>query len=134
MKSLVALPLNSVLQTLCSMNFVLNGEKLSIADIAIYGEEQLKLSDEINADETQKKYNETDSLSDVTAVHNTLALEQTIMDFVRHGDTAALKECFKNAPAVRPGILSSDTLRQLKTLLSLPQRSFRELQSAEEWT
>ena len=54
MKSLVALPLNSVLQTLCSMNFVLNGEKLSIADITIYGEEQLKLSDELNADETQK--------------------------------------------------------------------------------
>jgi len=114
MKSLVALPLNSVLQTLCSMNFVLNGEKLSIADITIYDEEQLKLSDEINADETQKKYNDTDSLADVTAVHNTLALEQTIMNFVRHGDTAALKEWLKNAPAVRPGILSSDTLRQFK--------------------
>ena len=36
MKSLVALPLNSVLQTLCSKNFVLNGEKLSIADITIH--------------------------------------------------------------------------------------------------
>ena len=114
MKSLAVLPLNSVLQTLCSMNFVLNGEKLSIADITIYDEEQLKLSDEINADETQKKYNETDSLANVTAVHNTLALEQTIMNFVRHGDTAALKEWLKNAPAVRPGILSFDTLRQLK--------------------
>lgn len=114
MKSLVALPLNSVLQTLCSMNFVLNGEKLSIADITIYDEEQLKLSDEINADETQKKYNETDTPADVTSVHNTLALEQTIMNFVRHGDTAALKEWLKEAPAVRPGILSSDTLRQLK--------------------
>lgn len=114
MKSLVALPLNSVLQTLCSMNFVLNGEKLSIADITIYDEEQLKLSDEIKADETQKKYDETDSPTDVTAVHNTLALEQTIMNFVRHGDTAALKEWLKNAPAVRPGILSSDTLRQFK--------------------
>lgn len=114
MKSLMALPLNSVLQTLCSMNFVLNGEKLSIADITIYDEEQLKLSDEINADETQKKYNDTDSLADVTAVRNTLALEQTIMNFVRHGDTAALKEWLKNAPAVRPGILSFDTLRQFK--------------------
>lgn len=114
MKSLMALPLNSVLQTLCSMNFVLNGEKLSIADITIYDEEQLKLSDEIKADETQKKYDETDSPTDVTAVHNTLALEQTIMSFVRHGDTAALKEWLKNAPAVRPGILSFDTLRQFK--------------------
>ena len=114
MESLVAMPLNSVLQTLCSMNFVLNGEKLSIADITIYDEEQIKLSDEITADETQKNYNETDDLSNDAAVHNTLALEQTIMNFVRRGDTAALKEWLKNAPAVRPGILSSDTLRQLK--------------------
>ena len=114
MESLVAMPLNSVLQTLCSMNFVLNGEKLSIADITIYGEEQTKLSEEITADETQKNYNETDDLSNDAAVHNTLALEQTIMNFVRRGDTAALKEWLKNAPAVRPGILSSDTLRQLK--------------------
>ena len=114
MESLVAMPLNSVLQTLCSMNFVLNGEKLSIADITIYDEEQIKLSDEITADETQKNYDETASPTDVTAVHNTLALEQTIMNFVRHGDSAALKEWLKNAPAVRPGILSSDTIRQLK--------------------
>lgn len=114
MESLVAMPLNSVLQTLCSMNFVLNGEKLSIADITIYDEEQTKLSEEITADETQKNYNETDDLSNDAAVHNTLALEQTIMNFVRHGDTAALKEWLKNAPAVRPGILSSDALRQLK--------------------
>lgn len=114
MESLVAMPLNSILQTLCSMNFVLNGEKLSLADITIYDEEQIKLSDEINADEAQKNYDETNSPTDVTAVHNTLAPEQTIMNFVRHGDTAALKEWLKNAPAVRPGILSSDTLRQLK--------------------
>ena len=114
MESLVAMPLNSVLQTMCSMNFVLNGEKLSLADITIYDEEQIKLSDEITAKQTETHYEETNDLSNDTAVHNTLALEQTIMNFVRHGDTAALKEWLKNAPAVRPGILSSDTLRQLK--------------------
>ncbi len=114
MKSLVAMPLSSVLQTLCSMNFVLNGEKLSLADITIYDEEQFRLSEEITAKQTETHYEETTDLSNNTAVHNTLALEQTIMNFVRHGDTAALKEWLKNAPAVRPGILSSDTLRQLK--------------------
>ena len=114
MKSLVAMPLSSVLQTLCSMNFVLNGEKLSLADITIYDGEQLRLSEEITAKQTETHYEETTDLSNNTAVHNTLALEQTIMNFVRHGDTAALKEWLKNAPAVRPGILSSDTFRQLK--------------------
>lgn len=115
MESLVAMPLNSVLQTMCSMNFVLNGEKLSIADITIYDEEQLKLSDEISAVETRKNYDETEFPAGGTeTVHNTLALEQTIMNFVRRGDAAALKEWLKNAPAVRSGILSSDALRQLK--------------------
>ena len=108
------MPLNSILQTLCSMNFVLNGEKLSLADITIYDEEQFRLSEEITAKQTETHYDETNDLSNDTAVHNTLALEQTIMNFVRHGDTAALKEWLKNAPAIRPGILSSDTLRQLK--------------------
>ena len=114
MKSLVAMPLSSVLQTLCSMNFVLNGEKLSLADITIYDEEQFRLSEEIAAKQTETHYEETTDLSNDTAVHNTLALEQTIMNFVRHGDTAALEEWLKNAPAIRPGILSSDTIRQLK--------------------
>ena len=68
----------------------------------------------IRADETKKNYDEIISPTEVTTVHNTLALEQTIMNFVRHGDTAVLKEWLKNAPAIRPGILSSDTIRQLK--------------------
>lgn len=114
MESLVAMPLNSILQTMCSMNFVLNGERLSLADITIYDEEQLRLSEEIAAKQAETHYDETNVLYDDTAVHNTLALEQTIMSFVSHGYTAALKEWLKNAPAVRPGTLSSDTLRQLK--------------------
>ncbi len=114
MESLVAMPLNSVLQTLCSMNCVLNGEKVSLADITIYDEEQFRLSEEITAKQTETHYEETNDLSNDTAVHNTLALEQTIMNFVRHGDTAALKKWLKSAPAIRPGILSSDTIRQLK--------------------
>lgn len=114
MENLVAMPLNSVLQTLCSMNCVLNGEKVSLADITIYDEEQFRLSEEITAKQTETHYEETNDLSNDTAVHNTLALEQTIMNFVRHGDTAALKKWLKSAPAIRPGILSSDTIRQLK--------------------
>ena len=114
MESLVALPLNSVLQTMCSINFVINKEQLSLADITIYDEEQLKLSEKIAAEQTKKQYNAEVAVPNDETVHNTLALEQTIMNFVRHGDTSALKEWLKTAPAVRPGKLSSDTLRQLK--------------------
>lgn len=114
MENLVALPLDSVLQTLCSVNFVLNKEKLSLADITIYDDEQLRLSEKLDAEQTTEHYDSEVKLSNGEAVHNTLTLEQTIMNFVRHGDVSALKEWIKSAPAVRPGKLSSDTLRQLK--------------------
>ena len=114
MENLVALPLDSVLQTLCSVNFVLNKEKLSLADITIYDDEQLRLSEKLDAEQTTKHYDSEVKLSNGEAVHNTLTLEQTIRNFVRHGDVSALKEWIKSAPAVRPGKLSSDTLRQLK--------------------
>jgi len=104
MESLVALPLDSVLQTMCSINFVLNKEKLSLTDITIYDDEQLKLSEKIDAEQTRKQYNAEVAVANDETVHNTLALEQTIMNFVRHGDTSALKEWLKTAPAVRPGL------------------------------
>lgn len=110
MESLVALPLNSILQTLCSLNFVFNNEKLSIADITIYDDEQVKLSNEIASNEVKKI---EDPLNE-EAPHNTITPEQAILNFVEHGDKAALLEWIKNAPALRPGILSSDALRQLK--------------------
>lgn len=114
MENLVSMPLNSILQTMCSMNFVLNKEKLSLSDIIIYDEEQLKILDEINTKQLETHFNETNDSINEIAVHNTLALEQTIMNFVRLGDVAALKEWIKTAPAVNSGILSSDALRQLK--------------------
>lgn len=115
MQSLIPIPLNSILQTMCSMNFVLNGEKFSLADMTIYEEEQSRLSEEISALEAKRSYGEsTGAIDESPAPHNTLTLEQTVMNFVSHGDTAALKAWLKNAPAVRPGTLSSDALRQLK--------------------
>ena len=112
MDALIKMPLNSILQTLCSINFVLNKEKLSLADLTIYENEQAKISDQINKDEIEKNY---DDLSNtISSTHNTFTLEETIMNFVSHGDVSALKEWTKSAPAVAPGILSSDALRQIK--------------------
>ena len=47
-------------------------------------------------------------------MHNTLATEQTILTFVRRGDTAALKEWIAGMPAVRSGVLADNALRQMK--------------------
>ena len=40
MKSLVQMPLGSIVQILCTMNYVLNGEKRSLEDVTIYDFEQ----------------------------------------------------------------------------------------------
>lgn len=115
MESLVSMPLNSILQALCSVNFVLNNEKKSLADITIYEEEQGALTNKMEAENTERNFESVfDEKPTDQSVHNTLALEQTIMNFVRHGDTAALTAWLENAPAIRSGIIASDAIRQLK--------------------
>ena len=46
--------------------------------------------------------------------YNTVALEQTIINFVTRGDTSALKDLISNVSAIRGGVLAYDQLRQLK--------------------
>ena len=106
MKSIVPMPLESVMQTLCAVNYILNGEKVSLADLTIYDELQTDFSSQMAAEKT-------DAPADL---HNTLSLEQTLMSMIRKGDTAALSEWAKNAPAIRGGVIAFDQLRQMKNL------------------
>ncbi len=110
MKSIVPMPLESVMQTLCAINYILNGEKVTLADLTIYDEMQSGFSLQMSYE------NPLDTSEQPTALHNTLSLEQTVMNIVRKGDTAALAEWTKTAPAVRGGILASDQLRHMKNL------------------
>ena len=115
MKSIVSMPLDSILQILCTMNYLMNGEKLGLGDIIIYDAEQQDLKAKL--EEERAKYNfdsDPAAIRDRQNVHNTLALEQTIVNFVRRGDTTTLKKWIADAPAVRGGILASDQLRQIK--------------------
>ncbi len=112
MKSIIRMPLESVMQILCTMNYVLNGEKLSLQDIAVFDDQQAVLSKDAVAKQDAQQYSE-DNIP-LQNVHNTFELEQTVMAIVRKGDTAALREWIKAAPAVRGGIIASEQLRQTK--------------------
>ena len=115
MKSIVSMPLDSILQILCTMNYVMNGEKLGLGDIIIYDAEQQDLKAKL--EEERAKYNfdsDPATIRDQQNVHNTLALEQTIVNFVRRGDTTSLKKWIADAPAIRGGILASDQLSKNK--------------------
>lgn len=112
MKSIIRMPLESIMQILCTMNYVLNGERLSLQDIAVFDDEQDFLSRDAVAKQSAQQYSEENI--PVQDVHNTFELEQTVMDFVRKGNVAALLEWSKSAPAVRGGILAPEQLRQMK--------------------
>lgn len=115
MKSIVPMPLSSILQILCTMNYVLNGEKLGLSNLQIYDSEQENLKNKLEKERaTQEFDSDIAEIEKQQEVHNTLTLEQTIVSFVRKGDTLSLKKWIENAPAVRPGVLASDQLRQLK--------------------
>ena len=118
MKSIISMPLNSILQILCILNYVINHEKLNLDDITIQEAEQAKLTEVTEAERTVNQF-DNDINNDINGMevqdlHNTLAIEQTIVNFIRRGDTIGLKDWIKDIPAVRGGLLSSDQIRQLK--------------------
>ncbi len=117
MKSIVQMPLTSIMQILCTMNYVMNEEKLSLKDITIYDTEQLHLKTEIESKRVNQHFDsDIAEIQTQQAVHNTLTLEQYLVNIVRKGDTAALREWISNAPAVRGGILAVEQIRQMKNL------------------
>ena len=112
MKSLVQMPLGSIIQILCTLNYVLNDEKRSLEDVTIYDFEQTNLEKIIENERFNKSYETYEYTSRET--HNTLALEQTLMQMISNGDVGALCEWLSHAPSVRGGVIANDALRQLK--------------------
>ena len=112
MKSIIRMPLESIMQILCTINYVLNGQKLSLQDITVFDDQQNFLSKDTVRKQVAQQYSEENI--PVQDVHNTFELEQTVMTMVRKGDAAALREWIKVAPAVRGGILAPEQLRQIK--------------------
>lgn len=110
MKSIVPMPPDSMMQTLCAVNFVLSGEKVTLSGLTIFDRMQSDLSAEMLSSRDEGE----DSRERPTDLHNTLSLEQTLMSIVRKGDTAALSEWAASAPPVRGGVLAFDGLRQIK--------------------
>lgn len=113
MKGIVRMPLESVLQMLCTINYVLNEEKLELEDISIYDTQQNSLKNQLEQRRNARVFTGEEPAAQQNA-HSTYALEQQMLRMVRKGDTTALKSWIASAPAVNGGILASDQLRQVK--------------------
>ena len=98
-RSIVPMPLDSILQMLCSLNHIVNGEKLNASDFQIRSSD---LSEKID-------YAEPGSQADIYKSYN---IEKQILEIVKSGDLLTLNNWINNAPSVRPGILSTNIMRQ----------------------
>ena len=114
MHSILPMPLDSILQILCVVNYIVNNEKLTINDIAIHEKEQEKLTMTAESERAIFQFDRDINTAELRELHNTLALEQTILNFIRQGDTLRLREWIKDIPAVHGGTLAFDQIRQLK--------------------
>ncbi|HIZ63255.1 MAG TPA: AraC family transcriptional regulator [Firmicutes bacterium] len=115
MNSIVHMPLESILQILCTINYIMNGEKLGLRDITIYDAEQENLKAKLEAERSEQLFRTQSADAEYAQyTHNTLAVEQTILNYVRLGDTAALQTWLSDAPAARAGILADGQIRQSK--------------------
>lgn len=114
MHSILPMPLDSILQILCVVNYIVNNEKLTINDIAIHEKEQEKLTMTAESERAIFQFDRDINTAELPELHNTLALEQTILNFIRQGDTLRLREWIKDIPAVHGGTLAFDQVRQLK--------------------
>ncbi len=114
MKSIRPLPVETLLQMLCTVNHFLNGgETLSMAGVAISSDVQESLKARMEKRRTERVYEE---LPTARESHNTLALEETLMDLIRRGDTAALKSWMAAVPGVKGGTIAPTQLRQLRNM------------------
>lgn len=109
MQHIMAMPLESVMQMMCTINYVLNGEKKTLRDITIVEEQQQSISSATRKEQISAILDESQP-----QLHNTYDLELRMMAMVEKGDTAALQEWMNHAPAVRGGVIAADPLRQMK--------------------
>ena len=114
MNGIRRLPVETLLQMLCTLNYFLNGgEKLEISDLAINASRQDELKLDVEQRRTSRVYEEAPQPA---GSHNTLALEEALMGIVCKGDSVALRRWLSSAPAVHGGTIAGDQLRQMRNL------------------
>ena len=112
LSSIYHIPLESILQILCSMNYIINGTKLEITDIEVSENLQNEIQQQAKIN-IEEKMQEADDIV-FKDIKKTYHVEETILDIVRHGDCDALDKWLSNPPSIHPGTLSTNFMRQYK--------------------
>lgn len=116
LKSIVSMPLNSLVEMLCTINYILNNEKLTLDDCIIVDLDQKNIKQDVEQRHLENNIVKEDSDDWWITSHNTLSVEQTIVNYIRHGNVEELKKWIKQAPALTGGILAENEIRQYKNI------------------
>ena len=118
MKSIMAMPLQSILQMLCTVNHIVNeGETLTLSDISIADLEQRTLMETLETEAAERTIQNADGFGDKIYPHNSMDIEAFMLDAIRKGDVVGLKQFFASVPAIRGGIMAQEAIRQAKNTL-----------------
>lgn len=107
------MPLSSFLQMLCTLNFYLNNEKLSIKDITISDGEQENITSSISP---RYIIQDEEDLSERGSKHNFLGYEQNMLLLVEKGSVSELKKYLSEASPGTVGKVAPNHLRNQKNL------------------
>lgn len=80
--------MSRVLQMLCSINYILNDEKLELKDITIFDGEQSEMTSQLESASSENELSQP--VNNPQNAQNTYRLEQQILKMVRTGDTEGL--------------------------------------------
>lgn len=112
MQDIPHIPLESLMQIPCLLNYILNDEKCFLHDVFIDNAIQKQFIESMNKHEAEMFFSNDTNQSIV--LHNTYDLEQNVMNMVRKGDYMALTGVIEKSTALKIGTMSDNQLRQLK--------------------
>ncbi len=112
LESLPSLPLLSLLQILCMVDFALTGKQRSLESVAIAENQQAVIKEEMEKGQTERTLENLEHYKN--RPYPALDIENQLMDMVMRGDVAAIQRFASTAPAIEGGKIAHDQLRQMK--------------------
>ncbi len=116
--AIIPLPLDFLLEILCMVNYMICGERLGHGDLRVTDLEQAALRRQATEEQTRGTFDEPAPGGSVDVYH-AYQIEQEMLSLVCGGDVQSLENWISRAPAVKPGQIASDTLRQEKNIFTV---------------
>jgi len=116
MKRIANLSLNKMVEYLCLLNHILNGEKRTLLDVSIVDSAQTDIKETLAKEAADRTVDSVEG-TEGALPHNTVDLERYMLELVHKGDVAGLNAFFASIPAVSGGVMAETDLRQVKNLL-----------------